>query len=45
MSFPEGYGYKLETTDNWYAVYMYMNHRAQTDKGWVKYSFTVDPIR
>ena len=43
MSFPEGYGYKLDTTDNWYAVYMYMNHRAQTDKGWIKYSFTVDP--
>jgi plastocyanin len=43
MSFPEGYGYQIGNSDNWYAVYMYMNHRAQTDKGWVKYSFTVDP--
>ena len=43
MSFPDGYGYKIDTADSWYAVYMYMNHRAQTDTGWIKYSFTVDP--
>ena len=43
MSFPEGYGYELDASDSWYAAYMYMNHRAQTDKGWIKYSFTVDP--
>jgi hypothetical protein len=43
MSFPKGYGYELDSTDSWYAAYMYMNHRRQTDKGWIKYSFTVDP--
>ena len=43
MSFPDGYGYPIEAADTWYTVYMYMNHRAQTDTGWIKYSFTVDP--
>ena len=28
MSFPDGYGYQIDTADTWYAVYMYMNHRA-----------------
>ena len=43
MSFPDGYGYPIDPSDSWYTVWMYMNHRAQTDKGWIKYSFTVDP--
>jgi hypothetical protein len=43
MSFPDGYGYKLDPSDTWSAVTMYMNHKPSTDKGWIKYSFTVDP--
>jgi plastocyanin len=43
MSFPAGYGYPIEPDDTWATTYMYMNHRAQTDKGWIKYTFTVDP--
>ena len=43
ISFPDGYGYPLNPTDPWFLVYMYMNHRAQTDTAWIEYKLTVEP--
>lgn len=43
MSFPAGYGYPIKPSDTWATTYMYMNHKGTPDKGWIKYSFTVDP--
>ena len=43
ISFPDGYGYPLNPSDPWFLVYMYMNHRAQTDTAWIEYKLTVEP--
>ena len=43
ISFPDGYGYPLNDTDTWFMVYMFMNHRAQTDDALIEYKLTVAP--
>jgi plastocyanin len=43
LSFPPGYGYPLNPANNWYTVYMYMNHRPVTDHAWIEYKMTVEP--
>jgi plastocyanin len=43
MSMPEGFGYHYEPTDTWAMVYMFMNHRAQTDSAFIRYRLTIDP--
>ena len=43
ISLPDGYGYPLNPSDPWFLVYMYMNHRAQTDTAWIEYKLTVEP--
>ena len=43
LQLPPGYGYPISAGDSWNAVYMYMNHRSQTDRAWIKYSLTIDP--
>lgn len=49
ISFPDGYGYQLDGTgnsqnsDDWFMVYMFMNHRAQTDDALIEYKLTVAP--
>jgi len=43
MRLPDGYGYPIEASDpNWGIVYMFMNHRARDDSGFVQYKVTVD---
>jgi plastocyanin len=43
MTLPEGYGYSYGAADTWATVYMFMNHRAQTDSAFIRYRITVDP--
>ena len=43
ISFPDGYGYPINSSDNWFMVYMFMNHRAQTDDALIEYQLTVAP--
>jgi hypothetical protein len=43
ISFPAGYGYPLNQSNPWSLVYMYMNHRAQSDSAWIEYKVTVAP--
>ena len=42
MQLPEGYGYPLSKQDTWTMLYMFMNHRSVTDRGYVEYNMTVD---
>ncbi|MGI9556878.1 MAG: plastocyanin/azurin family copper-binding protein [Solirubrobacterales bacterium] len=43
MRLPDGYGYPIKAGDpNWGIVYMFMNHRAKDDTGFVQYRVTVD---
>jgi hypothetical protein len=43
LRLPDGYGYPIEAADpNWNIVYMFMNHRATDDQGFVQYKVTVD---
>jgi plastocyanin len=43
ISFPAGYGYRIEPGHVWSMVYMFMNHRPQTDDdAWVQYKVRVD---
>jgi plastocyanin len=43
ITFPPGYGYRLQSDDTWSLVYMFMNHRKTTDnQAWVQYKVDVD---
>jgi plastocyanin len=42
MHLPAGYGYPIERDDNWYLVWMLMNHRQLPDEAYVKYDMTVE---
>jgi plastocyanin len=43
LRLPKGYGYPIEAGDpNWGIIYMFMNHRAKDDQGFVQYKVTVD---
>ena len=43
ISFPAGYGYDVAPGHVWSMVYMFMNHRPQTDDdAWVEYKVRVD---
>jgi plastocyanin len=41
MALPPGYGYKLNSDDFWGLLYMFMNHRAQTDSAYIQYKYRV----
>lgn len=45
ISFPDGYGYPTtgSSGSDWFMVYMFMNHRAQTDDALIEYKVTVAP--
>lgn len=43
LSMPEGFGYDFKSTDTWATVYMFMNHRPQTDTSYIRYRMTIDP--
>jgi Stress up-regulated Nod 19 len=40
MTLPPGYGYRLDDSDFWGLLYMFMNHRAQTDTAYIRYTTT-----
>jgi plastocyanin len=42
MHLPPGYGYATKATDSWALTWMFMNHRPTTDRGWIRYTVTVD---
>ncbi len=42
MALPPGYGYELNDTDTWGLLYMFMNHRATTDRAYIQYKYTVN---
>ena len=37
LSLPRGYGYPNKATDRWALLYMLMNHKPQTLKGYIRY--------
>ncbi|MGZ5311544.1 MAG: hypothetical protein ACXWZW_07280 [Solirubrobacterales bacterium] len=41
MSLPDGYGYDINSANNWLMLYMVMNHRQVTDSAFVEYTATV----
>jgi plastocyanin len=41
MVLPPGYGYELHKNHTWGLLYMFMNHRPQTDTAWIQYKMTV----
>lgn len=43
VTFPQGYGYEIKPDHNWSMVYMFMNHRKQSDsQAWVQYKLRID---
>jgi plastocyanin len=42
LALPPGYGYKLNASDTWGLLYMFMNHRAATDRAYIQYKYTVN---
>src|SRR4051794_30755573 len=42
MSLPDGYGYKLNSSDPWAVLSMVMNHRSTSDHALIHYSVTID---
>jgi plastocyanin len=42
MSLPAGYGYHINSSDNWGIVAMVMNHRSTADQAQIHYEVTVD---
>ncbi len=40
MLLPSGYGYRVEESDLWGLLYMFMNHRAVTDTAYIQYKIT-----
>jgi plastocyanin len=43
LAMPPGFGYPINSGDNWAMVWMFMNHRAQTDHSYIRYRLTIDP--
>ena len=41
MALPPGYGYELNSGDFWGLLYMFMNHRAETDRAYIQYEYRV----
>jgi plastocyanin len=42
LDLPPGYGYGLKKAETWGIVWMFMNHRAQSDKAFIRYRVSVD---
>jgi hypothetical protein len=42
MVLPPGYGLPTKATDKWFLTWMFMNHRPQVDKGWIRYHVSID---
>lgn len=42
MALPPGYGYRLNDTDTWGLLYMFMNHSPTTDRAYIQYKYTVN---
>jgi plastocyanin len=42
LALPPGYGYKLDSGDQWLMVWMFMNHRGVRDQALIEYHVTVD---
>lgn len=42
LELPPGYGYQTQAADDWFLTYMFMNHRATRDRGFIRYHVTVD---
>jgi hypothetical protein len=42
LSLPEGYGYPVGGEDRWGLTWMVMNHRARTDRAYIRYRITYD---
>ncbi len=43
ISFPDGFGYPVNPSSYWALLYMYMNHRVQTDTAYIEYKMTIEP--
>lgn len=41
LALPPGYGYKLRPNDTWGLLYMFMNHRAETDTAYIRYTMRI----
>jgi plastocyanin len=41
LALPAGYGYKLDPSHTWGLLYMFMNHRAVTDRAYIQYKYRV----
>lgn len=42
LRLPSGYGYKYDPRFAWSMVWMFMNHRNQTDSAYISYDITID---
>jgi plastocyanin len=42
LALPAGYGYPVHPGDKWLMLYMLMNHRAATDRAYIRYHVTVE---
>lgn len=42
LELPAGYGYRSASADQWLMTYMLMNHRAETDTAYIRYTVTFD---
>jgi plastocyanin len=42
LALPPGYGYRLDSGDQWLMAWMFMNHRGVTDNAYIEYHVTVD---
>jgi len=42
LALPKGYGYPVRAQDNWALTAMVMNHRAQRDTAYIRYTVTYD---
>src|SRR4051794_24879746 len=42
LRLPSGYGYRVAGADTWAMTWMLMNHRARTDRAYIRYRVTYD---
>jgi hypothetical protein len=42
LDLPPGYGYRVRPSETWGTVWMFMNHRAEADRAFIRYRVTVD---
>ena len=40
MILPSGYGYRMDSGDEWVLLYMFMNHKPRVDSAWIRYHVT-----